>query len=234
MFVTISHQKGGVGKSTISWNLAIELSKHFPVNVIDLDIQKTFTQSYKVRSKLLSDSKAKDVRKSFKNLSLFSNINNEEELVSFVEKTDKNKIHIIDTGGYDQSLNRVAMAMSSILVTPVSSKFYELLGLKKYEEILEVLSDIMGRKIIASVVFNKINPLTRQLDDIYDFVENSPYFAKFDSVLRQRVDFENSPGKGMTVSEYNKDGKASDEIIGFINEVLELVYEHQRDVAVGQ
>ena len=35
--------KGGVGKSTIAFNLAVELSKKAAVSVIDLDYQKSLT-----------------------------------------------------------------------------------------------------------------------------------------------------------------------------------------------
>ena len=49
MIVTISHQKGGVGKSTILWNLIVEYSKLGNVHVIDLDSQQTITSSVEVR-----------------------------------------------------------------------------------------------------------------------------------------------------------------------------------------
>ena len=41
--IVIAHQKGGVGKSTIAANIAVELSKLYEVNVIDLDFQKSLT-----------------------------------------------------------------------------------------------------------------------------------------------------------------------------------------------
>jgi|SaaInlStandDraft_5_1057022.scaffolds.fasta_scaffold14279_1 chromosome partitioning protein len=219
MFITISHQKGGVGKSTIAWNLAIEMSKMRPTIVVDLDVQNTFSQSYKLRQKLLAKTEDKQVLKSLQNLKLVK-ITSKEELVDFYKNTNRNALHITDTGGFDHDVNRVAIAMSSLLITPVSTKFYELLGLKKYEEILSALSKIMGRDIIASVVFNKINPNAKHMQDVFSFVNKSPHFSQFTSIIRQRGDFENSPAQGMSVNEYNPEGKAAREIRAFIDEIL--------------
>ncbi len=49
MVICINHQKGGVGKSTLAWNLAIELSKDINVEVVDLDVQQTVTLNNYVR-----------------------------------------------------------------------------------------------------------------------------------------------------------------------------------------
>ena len=57
MIITLSHQKGGVGKSTLVWNLAIEYSKQRKVYVIDLDMQQTFTQSLLIRHNNIKEGK---------------------------------------------------------------------------------------------------------------------------------------------------------------------------------
>ena len=50
MIITISHQKGGVGKSTITFNLAVQLmKKHNNVEIIDLDVQNTVTHLNTIR-----------------------------------------------------------------------------------------------------------------------------------------------------------------------------------------
>ena len=52
MIITISHQKGGVGKSTLAYNIAVELSKKNNVQVIDLDVQQTVSAYNQVRSEM--------------------------------------------------------------------------------------------------------------------------------------------------------------------------------------
>ena len=49
--IAITHQKGGVGKTTIATNLAVELSKKYKVKVIDLDLQKSMTYFNNIRQK---------------------------------------------------------------------------------------------------------------------------------------------------------------------------------------
>ena len=53
MIITISNQKGGVGKSTIAWNVAVELSKQTKkhLRILDLDAQKTLTMTNQLRNK---------------------------------------------------------------------------------------------------------------------------------------------------------------------------------------
>jgi len=43
MIIVVSHQKVGVGKSTIAWDLATNLQKKYNVELVDLDIQRTLT-----------------------------------------------------------------------------------------------------------------------------------------------------------------------------------------------
>lgn len=201
MIITASHQKGGVGKSTLIWNLIIEYSKRRKVYVVDLDMQKTITYSLKIREKT----------KENKNILLLSP-KNKDELIKIFKRIKKDDLLFVDSGGFDSSMNRIAMAGSNILLTPVSLKFYELLGLKKYELILKDLSEKLKRDVIADVVLNKINPSTKQLKEIITFVRSSKYFRLMSTVIRQRVDYENSPGQGKSVVEFNKVGKAAIEI----------------------
>jgi len=73
MIIDISHQKGGVGKSTIAFNLALSLASYYKVEVIDLDVQNTITHTNKIRKenklkklKILYMSTEKEFRKYIK------------------------------------------------------------------------------------------------------------------------------------------------------------------------
>jgi chromosome partitioning protein len=43
MIIAVAHTKGGVGKSTIAWNIATALKESHNVELIDLDFQRTLT-----------------------------------------------------------------------------------------------------------------------------------------------------------------------------------------------
>jgi len=213
MIITISHQKGGVGKSTILWNLIAEYSKRNKITVVDLDAQKTITYTLQIRKKLGIN---------IRNITLLDP-KDEKDLIKIIKEYQKKGLVLIDSGGFDSKMNRIAIAGSNLLLTPVSSKFYELLGLKKYEEVLSFMSTKLNKKIIANVVLNKINPNVRDLSEIINFINHSKHFHLMKSVMRQRVDYENSPGVGKSVVEFNKEGRASQEFIAFKKELSKII-----------
>ena len=172
--IAISHQKGGVGKSTLIWNLITQYSKNEIVDVIDLDVQQTVTYSLAIRKKhnlavnninLLNIRDSKD------------KISDELLLDLMIESQNKGRKLFVDCGGFDSESNRLVMAASDVLITPVSTKFYELHGLKVYETILKRLTEKFrdGQTLIANVVLNKINPNTKELEEISNFINESNY-----------------------------------------------------------
>lgn len=211
MIITLSHQKGGVGKSTIAWNLAVSFSKIMPIAVIDLDMQQSLTQTNEIR---------KSVGLAGLNVLQMENV---EALVNYIEheKGKSDKITIIDSGGFDSAFNRVAIIGSDMLITPVSDKPFDLMGLQKYEEILKTLSDIQQEKVKTHVIFNDLNPAMRKLSDLVDFICMSEHFELMTSILRQRVDVSNSIGDGKSIKEYRIFSKADQEFDALFLEIKE-------------
>lgn len=220
MIITISHQKGGVGKSTLAWNLIIEYSKRRKVYVIDLDMQKTITYSVEIR-------KNKFREKELKNIILLNPSSEKDMINILIQNQQSDNFMIIDSGGFDSGLNRIAITASDILLTPVSSKFYELLGLKEYSKILNNINEEIRSKnelpLVANVVMNKINPNTIDLSEMKNFIESDKNFSLMDSIIRQRVDYENSPSVGESVVEFNPESKATIEFNKFKKELDNII-----------
>ena len=119
--ITIAHQKGGVGKSTIALNMAVELSEKYNLKVIDLDYQKSITIFNETRKE-----------KKLKSLDII-HIETQKELISFLR--NNNDMILIDSGGFDSDLNRIAIIGADLIITPVSNNLIEIYGLellKKY------------------------------------------------------------------------------------------------------
>ncbi len=209
MIITISHQKGGVGKSTLAYNVAVELSKKYNVEVIDLDVQQTVTAYNRVRYEM--GQKPLPVH-------IFTT---PEELEVYFESLNDETVVIIDSGGFDSSLNRFAMLVSDFLITPVSSEFTEILGLQKYESILKELSEQSGMRIVTNVVLNKTNPNQKKFDDVNEFISSSYHFILMDSMMRRRVDFANSVAYGFSVRELDKKSESAKELKAFVKEIKE-------------
>ena len=206
MIITVSHQKGGVGKSTISWNLAVYLSKSKKITVIDLDVQKTLTYLHKIRNKNDFDII------SFENDKVFIEyINNHEE--------NDNEIVIIDSGGFDSSMNRLAILGADKLITPVSARFIEILGLQTYGNILHEIEKANKTTIKTNVVLNSINPIVKDFTNISEFINKSKNFNLMKSILRQRADIANSVATGLGITEVERNEKAVKEFKEFVKEL---------------
>lgn len=211
MILTLSHQKGGVGKSTVAWNLAVSFSKIMDTRIIDLDTQRSLTVTNALR----------------REHNLFPiqmlHFNTAEELAEYAAADSDDVLTIIDSGGFDSAFNRVAIIASDLLITPVSDKPFDLMGLQKYEEILKSLSEIQGETIKTHILFNNINPAMKRFGDLIDFVCTSEYFELLVSILRQRVDIANSVGEGKSIKEYRIFSRADQEMDDLFEEVKSIL-----------
>ncbi len=212
MIIAISHQKGGVGKSTVAWNLAISLQKRYTVELVDLDTQKTLTYTNEIR-KQQTKYDPLNIR-SFKDA---------EELKRYINNDSDDKLSIIDLGGFDSTMNRITIITADLVITPVSDKSFELLGLKSFEGILSQLSELIEGELKVKVLLNNINPQKSKLKKLKNFIEKSSHFELLDTVLRTRVDYDKSAGAGKSVVEYKKDSKAADEIKALVKEVKKIL-----------
>ncbi|MDX9965902.1 MAG: ParA family protein [Sulfuricurvum sp.] len=211
MIITLSHQKGGVGKSTVAWNLAVGFSKIMPTRIVDLDTQRSLT----VTNALRREQGMEPIE--------MLHFGSAEELAEYAAGDTDDVVTIIDSGGFDSAFNRVAIIASDLLLTPVSDKPFDLMGLQKYEEILKSLSEIQGETIKTRVVFNNINPSMKRFGELIDFICMSDHFELLVSVLRQRVDFAHSVGEGKSIKEYRIFSRADQEMDELFEEVRTLL-----------
>jgi chromosome partitioning protein len=149
--------------------------------------------------------------------------NTAEELAEYAQKDSDDILTIIDSGGFDSAFNRVAIIASDMLITPVSDKPFDLMGLQKYEEILKSLSDIQGEKLKTHILFNNINPAMKRFGDLIDFVCMSEHFELLIPILRQRVDIANSVGEGKSIKEYRIFSRADQEMDELFLEVKSIL-----------
>jgi len=209
VLISVAHTKGGVGKSTIAWNLATALSKKYFIEVIDLDFQKTLTYTNEFRDNKLP------VRH-FETL---------KELEKYISLDNDSRVSIIDVGGFDSDINRMAMIMSDLVITPVSDSGTELLGLMRFEKVLDEISKAIGEDIRTTVLINDINPSKRKLDELIDYIKENKHFSLFDTILRTRADYGKALDLGLSVMEYKEDSKAAKEFKSFVKEVKNIIKE---------
>jgi len=204
--ITIAHQKGGVGKSTVALNLAVELNKKYNLKVIDLDYQKSITIFNETRKE-----------QKLKPLNII-HIETQKELINILK--NNNELILIDSGGFDSDLNRIAIIGADLIITPVSSNLIEIYGLEAFKKILSELKEIEP-EIKSYILLNNIDPkATKSIEELKKYIkDNTEYFNLLDTVLRRRADFAKSFEVGKSVIEINKKNKASKELNNLIKDI---------------
>ncbi|HHD79294.1 MAG TPA: ParA family protein [Epsilonproteobacteria bacterium] len=109
------------------------------------------------------------------------------------------------------------------MITPVSDKNFELLGLKSFENILAQLSELIDGDLKVKVLLNNLNPQKSKLTNLKSFIEKSEYFELLDTILRNRADYDRSVGRGQSTIEHNKESKAAKEIKALTKEVKRIL-----------
>lgn len=181
MNVTVGHTKGGVGKSTIVWNLAIALkAKGVRVVIGDLDFQQTIYLSNEIR-------KDRNVHEALDVYPL------NDDLLE-VGYPDFN-LSLYDIGGFDSELNREAILKADILIVPISISTTEVMGFETFKAILE---DLEVDKSKVRILLNNIHPRATKFDSIKAVLDE---FQFFESVIRSKKDFKDSISYGEGVTE---------------------------------
>jgi len=206
MIITVAHQKGGVGKSTIAANLAVELSKKGKYTIVDLDRQKIMTYFCSIRN---NQSKHKLESVCF---------DDDKKLIAFLNECQNNIL--IDCGGYDARLTRIAMIGADFILTPVGSGITELIGLKEFSLIIDEMQKSYP-DLKANVFLNKITPgAINIIKDVKDFFSAyNKQFNYMETIIRRRTDFELSLESGKSVIELNSKSKAAEELKNLIKEI---------------
>jgi len=184
MVIDISHQKGGTGKSTIAYNLAEAYRRQDKkVTLYDLDLQHTCIGINGLREDPHDD---------------ILTIDNETDLINIINNATDDEIIIIDSGGFDSSLTRLAIMGADINLTPVADKVTELLAvIQKYSVILEEIERDTGEHIESYILLNKIHIFAEKFAHIEEMIKENPRFK----ILR------NDAGKPLMIRDrpiYNK------------------------------
>jgi len=203
MIITVAHSKGGVGKSLLAWHLAIGMR----TPIVDLDFQKTLVYTNNLR-KANGHKKLKIIQP--------------ETPAAFIELIDEwpeDKHIIIDVGGFDSNLNRAAIYISDIIITPAVDRVTEMAGLYKFHQIIDELSTKMKTDIKADILLNDVSPAAKDFSVMEDLVENLKHFRLMNTVVAHRADFYKTMEEGRGVTEVEGKSKAKKELKQLIKEI---------------
>ncbi|HOE19057.1 MAG TPA: ParA family partition ATPase [Syntrophorhabdaceae bacterium] len=205
MVITVASTKGGVGKSTIAVNLAVEAAKDGKrVLLVDSDIQGSSIGFRAAREK--DDIKAMSIITNtlHRDLRDFQNFN----------------YIIVDVGGRDTGVFRSALLAADMVIIPVLPSQYDIWAAADNVENIRLARVVKEFK--AYFLFNQViqgTKISGEATAALEEIIGEDGIKLMESQLVSRVAYKNSISKGLGVSEYEPNGKAASEIHALYNEI---------------
>lgn len=210
MIIAVTNLKGGVGKSTLSRNLAVYFAKQGEKTcIIDTDIEQRTTCDWWTRRKGESNL----------HVDVFS-MSNVDGLVNDIKTHRNNGYRVIILDGVPQ-LEKVTTKMillSDFLIIPLTPSIDDL---KSFERFVARYEDAKSVKpdIPAFLVLNRYskNAESLEMKEALSFFEKKGITA-LNTVINERVVHKRSSKYGLTALEWD-DAKAKDEITRLCKEI---------------
>ncbi|MDD2895475.1 MAG: ParA family protein [Aliarcobacter sp.] len=120
---------------------------------------------------------------------------------------------VIDAGGFDNDINRIALSNADKILVPISPSAVEVIGFMTFETIL---NDVNATAV--NLVLNNIHPLQRDFTDIQNAVSHNG-IKLLNTIVRSRKTYKDVMGLGKSVFEHT-DLRATAEIEELKNELF--------------
>jgi len=207
--LTVAHTKGGVGKSTLIWQLAIALnSAGVKVTIADLDFQQTATLTNAIR-----------VSAGIAPIDVVQ-INDEVELMNYFDGWNEGVL-LVDVGGFDSALHRLAIQGADRVLTPLKPSTTEVMGFTAFSHVLNEMDNPQ-----IDIIFNNAHHATKNFNDVKGVI-SADNISFLSAVVRSRSNYDTSMGHGLGVFELNDSGssKRAEAVRTSKTEIAELIQE---------
>ena len=208
--VSIVNTKGGVGKSTLTCNLAVAAAlDNKNVLIIDGDGKQASSLAFRALRE----------NNDITAISITTPTINKD-----IKKFSDFDIIFVDVGGRDSTISRSAImaAAEGILLIPVLPSNYDIWATEDTFKLLGEARTFIDIKAFA--VFNQVLPnsnikIVKEAKAALEEMSLEYNVPLLDQYLYSRVDYKSSVGEGKGVIEYNSKSKAALEIISLYEEI---------------
>ena len=208
MIINIAHTKGGVGKTTIAVNLAVELN----ASMLDLDLQGSSLRF----SELRSDAGLQPLNV----ITLTGGSIATSSAAPKIEEckgSPKNHL-VIDSGGMDNNIIREGILLSDIIITPVGISQVEFFGLQDFDELLKATD-----RSKTYALLNNLNlQAKKNINTARELIDGEFDFKLLYTMIGNRIAYKEAYGEGKSVCELDPKSKAAAEINSLVQELKSM------------
>jgi len=196
MISVVGSLKGGSGKSTVTFNLAVWLSRaNVDVQIIDLDPQATLRDVAEVRAE---EGYQPEIRVSGRKALEAANLKAADEV-------------LIDIGTADLSMMKKAITLADRIVVPVPPSQADIWSTQRFIQFVNSLCPEESPDIIGFINRGDTHHAVRETDEAAEALNELPGIRFIEPRLSQRTVFRRSFSEGMAVFELNANGKGAKE-----------------------
>lgn len=206
MIISVVNQKGGVGKSTVSTNIAVAFARlGYRVLFIDSDDQKSALDWI--------NSRPEDRPK------IVGTHLGTQHLRKQVRELSKNyDVTVIDGKGIISEASKAALVISDFFVVPVAPGTYDLHSTEDFLE--KVVKEVSSFKETKGAILLNMMDTTSLSKEIEKYIRTLDC-PVFEAKLSRLTAFKEAASKGLSIQEYAPSSKASDEFKQVFKELCE-------------
>jgi len=197
--ITVAHQKGGVGKSTLAMNLAVCFQDQLSVALVDTDLQGSIV----------------DLQEHLPGLTVMQEDNFESI------KAAKQELIIIDTPPYLSNRLPELFLISDYVLIPTKAGFFDVMAIRSTLALVKQ-AQVKQPQLKAGIVLNMIKPRSGVTQEVLNLLQSfdTPVLR---TMVHDRVSFTRSPITGGVLA--GVDVKAKEEITGLAEEIVDSISE---------
>lgn len=195
--ITVAHQKGGVGKSTLALNLAVCFQDQLSVALVDTDLQGSIS----------------DLKDDLQGLAIIQEDNFER-----IQALDQQLI-VIDTPPYLSNRLPDLFLISDYVLIPTKAGFFDVMAIRSTLALVRE-AQAKHRSLKAGIVLNMIKHRSGITAEVQELLRSFDT-PVLNTIVHDRVSFTRSPITGGVLS--GEDSKAKEEITGLAEEIVDSI-----------